>query len=110
MLIMVIMVTNTTSDEPMNDDDEMRLRMRKRFHEMDERRRKEREARMAWPFVMWFGLMIIVLGLVLGLLGLGIITLSWQLLLSTGIIIFGMLLVAVGLFLKNNPEMAAKDE
>jgi hypothetical protein len=106
---MVIMVTSVTSDDAYTDDDEMRTRMRKRFHEMDERRKKQREARMAWPFVMWFGFVIVIGGLLVGLLGMGIIPLSLPLLLSVGIIIFGTLLMAVSLFLKNNPDVVAEE-
>jgi fatty acid desaturase len=106
---MVIMVTNMTSDEPMTNDDEMRSRMRKRFHEMDERRRKEREVRMAWPFVMYFGLAIVVVGILLGLLGLGIVVLTLELLLSTAVILFGMFFVAVALMLKGNAEYVAEE-
>ena len=106
---MVIMVTSVTSDELNTDDDEMRTRMRKRFHEMDERRKKQREARMAWPFVMYFGLVIVVLGFLFGLLYLGIIPLNLPILLSTGIILVGMFFMAVSLFLKNNPDVVAEE-
>lgn len=98
-----------TSDETYTDDEEMRTRMRQRFHEMDERRKKEREARMAWPFVMWFGLVIVMMGLLVGLLGLGIIAPSLPLLVSVAVIILGMLLVAVALFLKSNPDVVAEE-
>ncbi|TFF91550.1 hypothetical protein EU546_08470 [Candidatus Thorarchaeota archaeon] len=102
-------MTSVTSDETYTDDEEMRTRMRQRFHEMDERRKKERKARMAWPFVMWFGLVIVIGGVLVGLLGMGIIALSLPLLLSVGIIVFGMLLVAVALFLKSNPDVVAEE-
>ena len=64
---------------------------------------------MAWPFVMWFGLVIVIGGLLVGLLGMGIIAPSLPLLVSVSIIIFGMLLVAVSLFLKSNSDVVAEE-
>jgi hypothetical protein len=76
---------------------------------MDERQKKKREARMAWPFVMYFGALIVVIGLLIGLIGLGIIPLNLPILLSTGTILVGMFFVALSLVLKSNPDAVADE-
>ncbi len=102
---MVIMVINITSDEIANDDNEVRDRMRKRFQELDERQRKREEANSAWVFVLYIGFLITFIGAFMMLLFLGIIPLTLEILISTGVILFGVFFMAIAVFLRRAPSL-----
>ena len=106
MLLMVIMVISITPDESTNNDDsEVRERMRKRFHEIDEQQRERAEAGAAWVMVSYFGFLITFIGVLMMLFFLGIVPLTLEILVSLGVILFGVFFIAIGAMLKNNPGM-----
>ncbi len=102
---MVIMVINMTIDELTNDDDETRLRMRKRFQELDEQKRKQETARSAWVMILYFGFLITYIGAFMILLTLGIVPLSLEIVIASGVILFGALIMAIAVFVKNSPSL-----
>ena len=105
MLTMVIMVLNMTSDEITNDDSEVRDRMRKRFQEIDEQKRKREEASSAWVMVLYIGFLITFIGTFMMLFFLGIIPLTLEILISAGVILFGVFFMAVAFFLRGSPSL-----
>ena len=104
-MLMVIMVTNMTTDEMNNDESEVRDRMRKRFQELDERQRKREEASSAWVMVLYIGFLITFIGTFMMLFFLGIIPLTLEILISTGVILFGVFFMAVAFFLRGSPSL-----
>ncbi|MHA2064366.1 MAG: hypothetical protein ACXABY_08295 [Candidatus Thorarchaeota archaeon] len=99
-----------TSDEtPNNDDSEVRDRMRKRFQELDEQQRKREEAGAAWVFVGYFGFLITFIGALMMLAFLGILPLTLEILISTGVILFGVFFMAIALFLRNSPNIVLRE-
>ncbi len=102
---MVIMVTNMTNDEKTNDDNEVRERMRKRFQDLDERQRKKEEASSAWVFVLYIGFLITFIGTFMMLFFLGIIPLTLEVIISTGVILFGVFFMAIAVFLRRAPSL-----
>ena len=106
---MVIMVINMTSDEITNDDNDVRERMRKRFHEIDEQQRKREEAGAAWVMVSYFGFLITFIGVLMILFFLGIVPLTLEILISLGVILIGVFFIAIGIMLRNNPGMAMRE-
>ena len=105
MMLMVIMVTYMTTDEATNDDSEARLRMRKRFQELDEYQRKREEASSAWVMVLYIGFLITFIGTFMMLFFLGIIPLTLEILISAGVILFGVFFMAVAFFLRGSPSL-----
>ena len=102
---MVIMVTNVTNDEITTDDNDTRLRMRKRFQELEDEQIRREEARAAPIFVGYFGFLVTFAGILLMLFNLGIIPLTLEILISIGIILFGVLIIAIALFLRTAPTL-----
>ncbi len=102
---MVIMVIDITTDETTNDESEVRDRMRKRFQELDERQRKKEEASSAWVFVLYIGFLITFIGTFMMLFFLGIIPLTLEILISTGVFLFGVFFMAIAVFLRNSPSL-----
>ncbi len=105
MMIMVIMVTNMATNETTNDNDEVRVRMRKRFQEMDEQHRKREEASSAWVMVLYIGFLITFIGSFMILFFLGVIPLTLEIIVAAGIILFGVFFMAVAFFLRNSPSL-----
>ncbi|MHA1965538.1 MAG: hypothetical protein ACXACG_02080 [Candidatus Thorarchaeota archaeon] len=99
------MVIDITTDETTNDDNEVRDRMRKRFQELDERQRKREEAGSAWVFVLYIGFLITFIGTFMTLSFLGIIPVTLEIIISTGVILFGVFFMAIALFLRNAPSL-----
>jgi uncharacterized membrane protein (DUF485 family) len=106
---MVIMVIDITSDESTNDDNEVRDRMRKRFQELDEQLRKKEEASAAWVFVLYIGFLITFIGTFMMLLFLGIVPLTLEIIISTGVILFGVFFMAIGVFLRTSPNIVLRE-
>jgi uncharacterized membrane protein (DUF485 family) len=107
---MVIMVINITSDETTNNDDsEVRDRMRKRFQELDEQLRKKEEASSAWVFVGYIGFLITFIGTFMMLLFLGIMPLTLEIVISTGVILFGVFFMAIAVFLRSSPSIVLRE-
>jgi polyferredoxin len=102
---MVIMVITITTDETTNDESEVRDRMRKRFLELDELQRKREEASSAWVFVFYIGFLIAFTGLFLILLNLGIVPLSFEIIISTGLFLVGTFFMAIAFFIKGSPNL-----
>ena len=102
---MVIMVLNMTADEINNDDNEERIRMRKRFQELDEQQRKRDVASSAWAMVLFFGFLITFIGTFMMLFFLGIIPLNLEIIISCVVIIFGVFVMAIAGFIKNSPNL-----
>ena len=102
---MVIIVTNMTSDEINNDDGETRVRMRKRFQELDEHQRKREEASSAWVMVLYFGFLVTFIGVFMMLVFLGLVPVTLEIIISTGVILFGALIMAIAGFIKNSPSL-----
>jgi len=102
---MVIMVTNMTTDNETNDDNDVRGRMRKRFQELDERQRKTEEAHSAWVFVLYIGFLITFIGAFMILFFLGIVPLTLEVILSMGVILFGVFFMAIAVFLRRAPSL-----
>ena len=105
---MVIMVITITTDELTNDDDE-RIRMRKRFQEIDEQQRKREVASSAWVMVLFFGFLITFIGTFMMLFFLGIIPLNLEIIISTAVILFGVLVMAIAGFIKNSPTLVLEE-
>ena len=105
---MVIMVITITTDELTNDDGE-RIRMRKRFQEIDEQQRKREVANSAWVMVLFFGLLITFIGTFMMLFFLGIIPLNLEIIISTAVILFGVLVMAIAGFIKNSPTLVLEE-
>ncbi|MFW9968469.1 MAG: hypothetical protein ACFFEA_15080 [Candidatus Thorarchaeota archaeon] len=104
------MVINITSEEtPNNDDNEVRDRMRKRFQEIDEQLRKKEEASSAWVFVLYIGFLITFIGTFMMLLFLGIVPLTLEIIISTGVILFGVFFMAIAVFLRSSPSIVLRD-
>ena len=106
---MVIMVTSVTTDEPTNDDNETRLRMRKRFQEMDEQQRKMDVASSAWVMVFYFGFLITFIGAFSMLILLEVIPLRLDIILVAGVILFGAFVMAIAGFIKGSPRIVLED-
>ena len=102
---MVIMVIMITSDESTNNDNEVRDRMRKRFQELDDKQRKREEATSAWVFVLYIGFLITFVGTFMMLFFLGIIPLTLEILISTGVILIGVFFMAIAVFLRRAPSL-----
>ena len=83
--------------------------MRKRFHEIDEQQRKKAEAGAAWVMVSYFGFLITFIGVLMILFFLGIIPLTFEILISIGVILFGVFFIAIGVMLRNNPGMVIRE-
>ncbi|MFW9888495.1 MAG: hypothetical protein ACFFER_09945 [Candidatus Thorarchaeota archaeon] len=99
-----------TSDEtPDNDDSEVRDRMRKRFQELDEQQMKRDEAGAAWVMVSYFGFLITFIGAFMMAVFLGIIPLSLEMLISVGVILFGVFFMAIGVLLRSNPKLVTRE-
>lgn len=79
--------------------------MRKRFQELDERQRKKEEASSAWVFVLYIGFLITFIGTFMILFFLGIIPLTLEILISTGVFLFGVFFMAIAVFLRNSPSL-----
>jgi len=94
-----------TNDEKTNDDNEVRERMRKRFQDLDERQRKKEEASSAWVFVLYIGFLITFIGTFMMLFFLGIIPLTLEVIISTGVILFGVFFMAIAVFLRRAPSL-----
>ena len=99
------MVITITTDDLTNGDNEERIRMRKRFRELDELQRKREEAGAAWVFVGFFGFLITFIGALWMMLIMGIIPLNLEMMLASGVILFGAFLMAIAVFLKNSPTI-----
>ncbi|MHA2353425.1 MAG: hypothetical protein ACXAC0_10175 [Candidatus Thorarchaeota archaeon] len=99
------MVITITTDETTNDDNEVRDRMRKRFQQLDEQQRKREEASSAWVFVFYIGFLIAFTGVFMMLLNLGIIPLSLEIIISTGLFLFGTFFMAIAFFIKGSPTL-----
>jgi uncharacterized membrane protein (DUF485 family) len=102
---MVIMVITITTDEINNDDGEARVRMRKRFQELDEKQRKREEASSAWVMVLYIGFLITFIGTFMMLFYLGIIPLTLEIIISTGVILFGVFFMAIAFFIRGSPSL-----
>ncbi|MHA1934700.1 MAG: hypothetical protein ACW97A_05420 [Candidatus Thorarchaeota archaeon] len=94
-----------TSDEITSDDSEVRDRMRKRFQEIDEQKRKREEASSAWVMVLYIGFLITFIGSFMMLFFLGIIPLNLEMVISAGVILFGVFFMAIAFFLRNSPSL-----
>ncbi|MHA1907824.1 MAG: hypothetical protein ACW98Y_11060 [Candidatus Thorarchaeota archaeon] len=95
-----------TNDEmTTTDDNETRTRMRKRFQEIEEQQIRREEAKAAPVFVGYFGFLVTFVGALMMLFYLEIIPLTFEILLSIGVILFGVLIIAVALFLRNAPTL-----
>lgn len=106
---MVIMVINITSDDTIEHDDETRTRMRKRFQEMDEQIRKREEAGAAWVMVLYLGFLITFIGFFMMLFFLGIVPLTVEVIISCGVILFGVFFMAIAFFLRNSPTIVLRE-
>ena len=98
------MVITITTDESINDV-EVRDRMRKRFQELDVQQRKREEATSAWVFVLYIGFLITFVGTFMMLFFLGIIPLTLEILISTGVILIGVFFMAIAVFLRRAPSL-----
>ncbi|RDE16302.1 MAG: hypothetical protein C4K48_01845 [Candidatus Thorarchaeota archaeon] len=94
-----------TTDETTNDNDEARIRMRKRFQELDEQHRKREEAGSAWVMVLYIGFLIAFIGLLMMLFFLGVIPLTVEIVVSVCVILFGVFFIAVAFFLRRSPSL-----
>lgn len=99
------MVITITTDEINNDDGEARVRMRKRFQELDEKQRKREEASSAWVMVLYIGFLITFIGTFMMLFYLGIIPLTLEIIISTGVILFGVFFMAIAFFIRGSPSL-----
>lgn len=106
---MVIMVTNMTTEDMTNDDSDARIRMRKRFQELEDQQRKREEAGAAWVFVGYFGFLITFIGLFMILFFVGIIPLTLEILVSIGVVLFGVFFMAIAVFLRNSPTIVMSE-
>jgi uncharacterized membrane protein (DUF485 family) len=79
--------------------------MRKRFQQLDEQQRKREEASSAWVFVFYIGFLITFIGVFMILLNLGIIPLSLEMIVSTGVILLGTFFMAIAFFIKDSPSL-----
>lgn len=102
------MVITITTDKITNDDGE-RIRMRKRFQEIDEQQRKREVANSAWVMVLFFGFLITFIGTFMMLFFLGIIPLNLEIIISTAVILFGVLVMAIAGFIKNSPTLVLEE-
>jgi uncharacterized membrane protein (DUF485 family) len=109
MMLMVIMVINMTNQETNNDDGEIRDRMRRRFQDLDEQQRKKEEASGAWVFVLYIGFLITFIGVFMMALFLSIIPLTLEILISTGLILFGVFFMAIAVFIRRAPSLVLED-
>jgi uncharacterized membrane protein (DUF485 family) len=79
--------------------------MRKRFQEIDEQKRKREEASSAWVMVLYIGFLITFIGSFMMLFFLGIIPLNLEMVISAGVILFGVFFMAIAFFLRNSPSL-----
>ncbi|MGY5880402.1 MAG: hypothetical protein RTV31_09125 [Candidatus Thorarchaeota archaeon] len=98
-----------TTDDITNGDVETRVRMRKRFQEIDEQQRKMEVASSAWVMVLFFGFLITFIGAFMMLFFLGIIPLTVEIIISTAVILFGTLIMAIAGFIKNSPSLVLEE-
>jgi len=108
LVLMVIMVITITSDESTNDN-EVRERMRKRFQRLDEQQRKREEATSAWVFVLYIGFLITFIGTFMMLVFLAVIPLTLEIIISSGVILFGVFFMAIAVFLRRAPSLVLEE-
>ncbi|MHA2423766.1 MAG: hypothetical protein ACXAEF_03205 [Candidatus Thorarchaeota archaeon] len=95
----------TNDETTTTDDNDTRVRMRKRFQELEEQQIRREEAGAAPIFVGYFGFLVTFVGILMMMFYQGIISLTFEILLSVGVILFGVLIIAVALFLRNAPTL-----
>ncbi len=106
---MVIMVIYMTTDDKVADNDETRLRLRKRFQELDALQRKREEAGAAWVMVGYFGFLIAFIGIFMMLFFLGIVPLTLEIIISVGVFLVGTFFMAIAFFLRNSPNLVMSE-
>jgi len=79
--------------------------MRKRFQNLDEEQRKREEAGSAWVMVLYIGFLITFIGSFMILFFLGIIPLTLEIVISVGVILFGVFFMAIAFFLRGSPSL-----
>ncbi|MBD3406988.1 MAG: hypothetical protein GF411_12795 [Candidatus Lokiarchaeota archaeon] len=98
-----------STDETTNEDRDTRLRMRRRFQELKEAQRKREEASSAWVMVAYIGFLFTFIGFFMMLIFLGVVPLTLEIIISAGVILFGVFFIAIGFFLRNSPSLVMDD-
>ena len=115
MVILVIMISQfknyevikMSSDNDKSINDDSNLRMRKRFQEIDETRRLQKEARAGWIYIMYMGFAILVVGFFGVLVAENIFTLSTELIIAVALILIGFFFMFTAYFVRDTVELDA---
>ena len=90
--------------------DESSLRMRKRFQEIDETRRMQKETRAGWIYIFYMGFAILVAGVFGVLVAADILVLSSELLIAVGLILVGFFFIFTAFFVRDTAELYVGEE
>ena len=118
MVILVIMISQfknyevikMSSDNDKSQIDDSALRMRKRFQEIDETRRLQKEARAGWIYIMYMGFAILVVGFFGILVAANILTLSTELIIAVALILVGFFFMFTAYFVRDTVELYAIEQ
>ena len=99
---------SSENDKPKTD--ESGLRMRKRFLEIDENRRMQKETRAGWIYIFYMGFAILVAGVFGVLVAVDILVLSTELLVAVGLILVGFFFIFTAFFVRDTAELYVGEE
>ena len=96
------------NDKPKTD--ESGLRMRKRFLEIDENRRMQKETRAGWIYIFYMGFAILVTGFFGVLVAADILILSTELIIAVALILVGFFFMFTAFFVRDTAELYVGDQ
>ena len=84
--------------------DDTKLRMRKRFQDIDDTNRLKKEARAGWIYTFYIGFAILIIGFFVLLISQNILTYSLELVGSVILILIGFMFIFTSFHLRNTVE------
>lgn len=102
-----VIIMSSESDKTQIDDST--LRMRKRFQEIDETRRIQKEVKAGWIWIFFMGFAILVIGFFGVLVAANAVKLSTELLIAVGLILVGFFFIFTAVFVRDTADMYVGD-
>lgn len=99
-----------SSDNDKTQNDDSALRMRKRFQELDETRRMQKEVRAGWIYIFYIGFATLVVGIFGVLVADNLLKLSIDLIIAVVLILAGFLFMFTAFFVRDTAEMYVGDQ
>ncbi len=99
-----------SSESDKSQIDDSTLRMRKRFQEIDETRRMQKEVRAGWIWIFFIGFALLVIGFFGVLVAADILTLSTNLLIAVGLLLAGFFFIFTAFFVRETADMYGGDQ